>query len=223
MKWNFTIDNLADLIKLSNKYDANIRFNVLKPLEKNHMDMLIPKDQFYKGYEYLLNHCKTIDITEPRLSAIVGNEKRYKCPCGNSSMRIHSITPGGEVYISPCIYLHDLKVGDLLKEDIINIISSEPFQQMQLRNYYFKEIPDCDDCQYNNICGGGCAAQAYLTNYWKTGKRSLLIHEEDCLKFYDNKINLPNYSKMVGDLKKLVHMDYLCTWIGKPYKDDCEE
>lgn len=218
MKWNFTLENLSKLIKLCNRYDANIRFNVLKPLEKHHMEMLLPKEQFYKGYEYLLNNCDTIDITEPRLSSIVGNEKYYACPCGNTSMRIHSITPEGEVFVSPCIYLHDFKVGDLLKEDIIDIITSEPFQNMQLRNYYYKDISDCNDCEYSTECRAECAAQAYLTNYWRTGKRTLMTHEEDCRKFLKDKFDLSNYSKISVDDNTLVHMDYLCTWIGKPHK-----
>lgn len=220
MKWNFTLENLSELMKLANKYDANIRFNVLKPLEKKHMEMLLPMEQFYKGYEYLLNNCDTIDITEPRLSSLVGHKKRYYCPCGNTSMRIHSITPEGEVFISPCIYLHDFKVGDLLKEDIIDIITSETFQNMQLRYDYYKEIPDCSDCKYSDICGGGCAAQAYLTNYWRTGKKSLLTHEEDCMKFLNSNIDLSNYSKVLVDDGQLVHIDYLCTWIGKPHKSE---
>ncbi|GAA0124007.1 MAG: radical SAM protein [Clostridium argentinense] len=219
MKWNFTLDNLDKLIDLAIKYDANIRFNVLKPLEKKHMEMLVPMEQFYKGYEYLLNHCETIDITEPRLSSLVRNKKRYSCPCGNTSMRIHSITPEGEVFVSPCIYLHDFKVGDLLKDDIIDIITSEPFQNMQIRNYYYRDILDCSDCKYGEICGGGCAAQAYLTNYWRNGKRSLLTHEEDCLKFLESNIDVSNYSKIMADDGQLVHINYLCTWIGKPHKD----
>ena len=91
---------------------------------------------------------------------------------------------------------------------------------MQLRNYYYKDIPDCSDCKYSDICGGGCAAQAYLTNYWKTGKKSLLTHEEDCMKFLKSNIDLSNYSKILVCDDQLVHIDYLCTWIGKPYKGE---
>ena len=38
-----------------------------------------------------------------------------RCPCGRTSFRIHSITPTGEVHVSPCVYLHDYKAPlDLL-------------------------------------------------------------------------------------------------------------
>lgn len=217
MNWNFNIDNLDKLKRICKKYNANLRFNVLKPIEKGHMDLCVSKEQFYEGYEYILNNYDTIDITEPRLSALVNNKKDVACPCGTTSMRIHSITNDGEIYVSPCIYMHDFKVGDLLKDDILDVVHSEPFRQMRLRNYLYRNINECHDCEKSEFCGGGCAAQAYLINYWKTGKRTLSIKEEDCWRDLKEKVDLKNYIKEQSD-KNLVHINYLCTWIGKPRK-----
>lgn len=89
MKWNFKIDNLKGMLELCKKYDANLRFNILKPLEKNHMNYYLPAEQFYTGYQYLLSKCDTIDISEPRLSALVKNEKKV-CQCGTSSLRVNA-------------------------------------------------------------------------------------------------------------------------------------
>lgn len=216
MNWNFNKENLKKMVELARKYDANIRFNILKPLEEQHMEMMMSLEQFYDGYEYLLNACDTIDITEPRLSSIVNNRKENFCPCGNTSLRIHSITRDGKIYISPCVYMHDFKVGDLLKDDIIDIITSEPFNEMRKRNYYYKDIPGCSDCEKSIICGGGCAAQSYLVNYWKTGNRTLMVHEDNCYKEFNKNVNLDNYVKKVDKLNTLVHINYLCTWIGRP-------
>lgn len=215
MKWNFTIDNLKGMLELCKKYDANIRFNVLKPLEKYHMDLCLSAQQFYDGYQFLLNYCDTIDITEPRLSAITKKAKTVNCPCGTSSLRIHSITEEGVVYVSPCIYLHDFKVGDLLKDDILDIVNSQPFKEMRKRNYLKKNIKGCEQCEWQEFCGGGCAAQAYLVEYWKTGRRTLNVKEIDCLKEQNKEIHLDNFNLLKNEDKNLVHQNYLCTWIGR--------
>lgn len=218
MKWNFTIENLNGMLDLCKKYDANLRFNVLKPLEKNHMNFYLPADQFYEGYQYLLNKCDTIDISEPRLSALVKNEKKV-CQCGTSSLRIPSITEDGIVYVSPCIYMHDFKVGDLLEDDILEIVSSRPFVEMRIRNYLSSMIPGCIGCERHPYCRGGCTAQAYLVNFWKTGIRTLNVKETDCWRDLNPDVNIDGFQRFQGDEKQLVHQNYLCTWIGKVRED----
>lgn len=215
MKWNFTKDKIDKFLELCKKYDANIRFNMLKPMKKEHMEQLVGIEDFYENYSYLLNKCYTIDITEPHLTTVVNNKKSNRCPCGRTSLRIHSITPEGTVPVSPCVYLHDYKVGDLLKDELKDIIKSEPFKEFRRRNKNPKAIKECSDCEMVEICGGGCAAKAYLYNYWKNGEYSIYKKEPNCYKDYGKKVDISNYE--VKSLENnLVHMDYLCTWIGKP-------
>lgn len=215
MKWNFTRDRIDCLLKLAKRYNANIRFNMLKPVTIEHLDELVGLDQFYENYNYLLNKCDTIDITEPRLAAAVNNKDSLRCPCGRTSLRIHSITPEGKIPVSPCVYLHDYKVGNLLENDIIEIIYSEPFKEFRRRNKNPHMIEDCKDCDLLNICGGGCTAKAYLWNYWKRGGYDIYCKEPNCFKEYLGKLDLSSF-KMNEKQPSLVHMDYLCTWIGKP-------
>lgn len=214
MKWNFTLDRLKNMVELAKKYNANIRFNILKPVEKIHMDMIMTPKQFYEGYSYLLTACETIDITEPFLAGITEKENAHRCPCGRTSLRIHSITPEGKIPISPCVYLHDFKVGDLLKDDIIDLIHSEPFKEFRRRNANPELIEGCSNCEYVNNCGGGCAAKAYLSNLWTNNERNLFVKEPGCPKEYNAKIMKSTVNNI--ELSSLVHMDYLCTWIGKP-------
>src|SRR5690606_21539907 len=94
--------------------------------------MIEPKT-FFETFVYLLNKCETIDITEPILGAAVNNRQSSRCPCGRTSLRIHSITHDGKVPVSPCVYLHDYKVGDILQDDILDIIMSEPFKEFRRR------------------------------------------------------------------------------------------
>ncbi len=217
MKWNFTLDRLQDMVKLAKQYNANIRFNVLKPVEKSHMDMVMSSKQFYEGYKYLLKVCDSVDITEPFLSGLTDKEDAHRCPCGRTSLRIHSITPDGKIPISPCVYLHDFKVGDLLTDDIEDLIYSEPFREFRRRNANPELIEGCADCEFKTKCGGGCAAKAYLSNLWNNNERNLFVREPGCPK--ECNIDHINTSKTKVEHNSLVHIDYLCTWIGKP-KDE---
>ena len=59
---------------------------------------------------------------------------RYsRIACGTYSMRINSITPDGKIPVSPCVYMHDYRVGDLLADDIFDIINSEQFNAFRIR------------------------------------------------------------------------------------------
>lgn len=215
MKWNFTRDRIDKLISLAKKYDANIRFNMLKPVKKEHVNQIVDLKTFYETYSYLLSKCETVDITEPRLSALVENKESNRCPCGRTSLRIHSITPDGKIPVSPCVYIHDYKAGDLLKDDIIDIINSEPFKEFRRRNENPSIIEECKNCEKLDICGGGCTANAYLWNRWTKGEYNIYKKEPNCPKDYNEKVDISKYS-MSNEKKSLVHMDYLCTWIGKP-------
>ena len=215
MKWNFTKDRLEALVKLAKEKEANVRFNVLKPTSAEHLEMMMTNEQFYEGYKYLLSECETVDITEPFLSAATNNTESHRCPCGRTSLRIHSITPDGKIPVSPCVYIHDYKVGNLLEDDILDIINSQPFKEFRRRNANPKKIKGCENCERSQICGGGCAAKAYLCNLWETGERDIFVREPGCPKEYNLSENYA-YSKHSDDSESLVHMDYLCTWIGKP-------
>jgi len=215
MKWNFTRDRIDKLIDLAKMYDANIRFNMLKPVKKEHINQIVDLKTFYEVYSYLLSKCDTVDITEPRLSGLVNNTESNRCPCGRTSLRIHSITPDGKIPVSPCVYIHDYKVGDLLKDDIIDIINSEPFKEFRRRNENPSIIEECKNCEKLDICGGGCTANAYLWNRWTKGEYNIYTKEPNCPKDYSTKVDVSKFI-MANEKKSLVHMDYLCTWIGKP-------
>ena len=128
----------------------------------------------------------------------------------------HSITPDGKIYVSPCVYLHDYKsTYDLLKHDLIEIINSPQFKVFRQRHANPQMIEDCKDCLFLEKCGGGCISRAYLENLHNTGKRSMLTKDPYCpLKIAPND-KFPKRPR-IETSECLVHMDYLCTWIGKP-------
>jgi radical SAM protein with 4Fe4S-binding SPASM domain len=214
MSWNFSENHVAKLVDLARRYDAYIRINPLKPVQPQHLPVTPTPEQYYRGFDQLMRSCTTVELGEPPLAAASNAKDPKRCPCGRTSFRIHSITPTGEVYISPCVYLHDYKVPiDLLKNPLSDIIQSPQFRAFRQRNFSPNQVDGCSGCSLTKSCGGGCAARSYLHKYLNTGERSLKARDPYCPKKHDPG-NLPEGNVVRNN--RLVHMDYLCTWIGKP-------
>jgi radical SAM protein with 4Fe4S-binding SPASM domain len=219
MSWNFTARHIGQLLELACKYDAHVRINPLKPVERQHMLTLPSPRQFYQGFSLLLAGCSQVDLGEPLLAAACSHPG-CGCPCGRKSFRIHSITPDCRVPVSPCVYMHEYKVGDLLTMDILDIVYSPAFRAFRRRNGNPGVIRGCAGCRYLTTCRGGCAARSYLHHLHEVGERSLYQKDPYCLAeaergMADGFPVFPQHPSLPQD-KVLVHKDYLCTWIGKP-------
>ena len=214
MNWNFTKDRIDALLEIAKKYDSNIRFNLLKPIQPQHFKLVPSKEQVLENYKYLFEKCDTVELSEPILSGLTQNNKVKGCACGIYSMRINSITPDGKIPVSPCVYMHDYRVGDLLTDDIFDIVNSEQFNSFKIRKENYEKIEGCKDCDKAEICRGGCFAMAYTCKKCETGKKDLYARDPFCFK----EINFNDNIEYKKGEKQLVHENYLCTWIGKPKK-----
>lgn len=215
MNWNFSENDINKLIELAKKTTSNIRINVLKPVERAHFDSILSYEQYYKGFQLLMEKCHPIDLGEPPLATVTNYSNAKGCPCGRTSFRIHSITPDGKIPISPCVYLHDYKSGDLLTNDLFDIVRSEEFKSFRRRNQNPQLIKECSNCDIISKCRGGCAARSYLHNLHENGVRSLFSVDPYCPKDLSKDYSFPQ-NPILQENVHLVHMDYLCTWIGKP-------
>jgi radical SAM protein with 4Fe4S-binding SPASM domain len=219
MRWNFTDRHLDGLLALAREYGSNIRINPFKPIEPQHQSEALTPEQFYRGFARLMSETQPVDLGEPLLASTVGYPGKG-CPCGRASFRIHSITPDGRIPISPCVYLHDYKVGDILTDDIHVLVNSPQFRAFRRRNGSAHAIPGCEGCQFLASCRGGCAARAYLHQLYETGERTLRVKDPFCLAEQSSRLggDFPQFAPVarVRTEKRLVHQDYLCTWIGAP-------
>ncbi len=218
MRWNFSPEHIAGLIDIANDYGSNVRINVLKPTEKRHYDLTITPEQYYAGFKQLMTHCESVEVGDPVLAALFDKKVAKGCPCGRTSFRIHSITPDGRIFVSPCVYLHDYKSRlNLLEHDLKEIIHSPEFRLFRQRNKNTQEIEGCNGCSLIEKCKGGCAAHSYLHHAVQTGEKSFKKKDPYCPIDYW-KEHGHSFPKDDGKQREqiLVHMDYLCTWIGKP-------
>jgi radical SAM protein with 4Fe4S-binding SPASM domain len=162
-----------------------------------------------------MNLCEPVDLGEPPIAALSSSASAKGCPCGRSSFRIHSITPDGRIPVSPCVYLHEYKVGDLLVDRLYDIIHSPQFRAFRRRNGNPHVVENCEGCELLKSCRGGCAARSYLSHLHQTGQRTLFARDPYCPKDQWDGAMFPQANAMESEMR-LVHQDYLCTWIGKP-------
>ena len=198
--------------------DCEFRVNILKPVEPDLIDDMPEVKDFYDGFEYLLNHTDGVVLGESCIASLMDNGSKG-CPCGKYSFRINSKDKRGRISISPCVYLHDFRVGDLLSEDIFDILNSESFQTFANRKF---NLPDeCNPrCNYYDYCRGGCAARAYLLS------GNLNAKDPYCPQDYfqtQPEIKIPKNYTLNRDSDVRVHENYLCTWIGKAHPKNCPE
>jgi radical SAM protein with 4Fe4S-binding SPASM domain len=219
MAWNFTPRHIDGLLSIAKAHAAHIRINPLKPVERQHMQALPDARAFYAGFSRLMGACEQVDLGEPLLATATAHPG-HGCPCGRTSFRIHSITPDGRVPVSPCVYLHEYKVGNLLVDDLQDIVRSPQFASFRRRNANPHLIDGCAGCTMIETCRGGCAARSYLHELHERGTRSLFVKDPYCLS--DARAaagrqfpHFPHRPHVPQD-KVMVHRDYLCTWIGEP-------
>jgi radical SAM protein with 4Fe4S-binding SPASM domain len=216
MSWNFSDAHIDALVEIARAHDANVRINPVKPIEPKHMAIALPASSYYRGFARLMRLCVPIDLGEPPLAAVTAFEHARRCPCGRTSFRIHSITPTGGIYVSPCVYLHDYKSEfDLLEHSLSEIVGSPQFRIFRQRNHNPELVEGCAGCGFLESCGGGCAARAYLHHLHETGTKSFRARDPYCPREVAPTDEFPQHPELLTE-QRLVHMDYLCTWIGKP-------
>jgi radical SAM protein with 4Fe4S-binding SPASM domain len=211
MNWNCDYPHLSALLKLAKREKAEIRINTLRPIVAAHLSLFPSIEQFYQSFIYLLKNTSSVILSEPLIAALCGIKIRGS-PCGIYSMRILSKRSDGSVPVSPCVYLNQLAVGNILKEEIAALSNYKPFKVMRKR---YEKLPTfCRNCEYKETCRGGCAARAVLV------KGSLNEPDPYCFKLLKEKriINtLQALSEVIIEKTETrVHKNYLCTWAGRP-------
>lgn len=211
MRKNFNKDYLSAFLALTKLLGSEFRINTLKPVEPELIPEMPSTEQFYEGFSFLMNNTHCITLGESCLTAFTeaGTEG---CPCGTSSFRINAKTKEGKIPINPCVYSHEYKAGDLLTDDIFDIITSPQFEAFANRR---KNIPRAcreSGCSFLKTCRGGCTSRSYFIN------GDLESKDPYCPQEFVEKFGAPDLPKKpdIGCKDGIrVHDNYLCTWIGE--------
>lgn len=210
---NFTLTHLRDMLGLCATYDAEFRINTFRPVREDQVEQMPTIAQYYEGFAFLCDHAETRTMKEPPFAAWCGAGGGC-CPCGVYSLRVHPKQLDGTVPVSPCVFLGSLSCGDVLTQDLSEIVALPSFQRLQQRQELIPSACRRSTCRYLELCRGGCAARAYLTAETLDGADPYCPMAYDAmnpvLAMARPEVLLPSNAGI------RVHDNYLCTWIGRP-------
>jgi uncharacterized protein len=99
------------------------------------------------------------------LAILAPTARRLMCdlsPCGGGRC-FFAVTPGGDMF--PCsefIGLDSFRGGNLFRDQVEQVLQSEPFQRVTGRNV--DTIDPCRRCAIRHFCGSPCPAEAHEMN-----------------------------------------------------------
>jgi len=208
MNWNCSKQHAKKLSEFCKQYNFDLRVNTLKPTSKEHFELLPTNEQIKCFFQEIGEHFDLVSSSDVCVSINLPNPKLKKCLCGYHSFSIGAKKENGKIPISPCVYMQDFATGDIITQDIENIINNSSIFN-RIKDRYENGATECKNlnCKYINICGGGCMAYAYLT------KGDIMNADNRCGILDKNNIALLESETLTFNNK--VHENYLCTYIGR--------
>ncbi len=147
MRTNYA--KLPDLGALASRLGANFRVNVYQAVKTDAFSLNY--EQFWTGFQRLLESCPLAVCNEPIVRALLGFEAQAG-GCGKGTIRV---TPKGQVL--PCVYWpkRNLSLTELEKLGP-TIVDSPAFRELD-------QIPRfCANCRFVQSCRGGCPSRRLL-------------------------------------------------------------
>jgi radical SAM protein with 4Fe4S-binding SPASM domain len=149
MKSNYL--RLSEVARVAKQFDAALRVNVYQAVRSD--VYALSYDEYWEGFRRLFDEADVIAIGEPLVRAMAGLEP-LRAGCAVSTVRV---TPRATT--QPCVYWPG--PGEPLANLITaggSIMSSVPFEQAR------SLPPICSECEFREVCHGGCAGRRRLQN-----------------------------------------------------------
>jgi radical SAM protein with 4Fe4S-binding SPASM domain len=189
MRTNY--DKLAQIAAVASELGANFRVNVYQPVKTDAFSLTY--DQFWTGFQRLLDSCPLAVCNEPILRAILGFEA-VSGGCGKGTIRV---TPKGDVL--PCVYWPKRNLGLSELEKLgAGIVDSPAFRELD-------RVPQfCANCRFVESCRGGCPSRRLL-------RGGLDLPDEFC-PFAAGK-PVPSFASYAGSSRQFPKAGSACTTV----------
>jgi radical SAM protein with 4Fe4S-binding SPASM domain len=199
MRTNY--DKLPAIGLLATRLGANFRVNVYQAVKTDAFSL--DYDQFWAGFQSLLESYPLAVCSEPIVRAILGFEGASG-GCGKSTIRV---TPKGDVL--PCVYWPKRKLGLAeLEKWSEAIVDSPDFRELD-------QIPQfCGTCRFVESCRGGCPSRRLL-------RGGLDLPDEFC-PFAAGK-PLPSFPSRTGSSRQFAKAGSACTTVFAAEKPEIQK
>ncbi len=197
------IDNLEGLMELANRYEANLRINIYRPIG-NRLDP-VSYFVFKVAIRHLVKHHHVVSLADPLFAATMGLSAPD--PSGWNSVRI---LPCGSITPSTYLVSKEWIAGNLFEETIQldRLPDQVPFQTIKGAPL----PPECKGCPAENSCSGGAKDRRVL---WYG---TLNVRDPYCPFRYEEELlwEEPDQIQYAEKNGPLIHDGYLPTLIFAP-------
>jgi radical SAM protein with 4Fe4S-binding SPASM domain len=195
MRTNY--DKLPEIGALAARHGANFRVNVYQAVKTDAFSL--DYEQFWAGFQRLLESCPLAVCNEPIVRAILGFEAASG-GCGKGTIRV---TPRGDVL--PCVYWpkRNLDLAELEKWGAA-IVNSPAFRELD------RIPPFCAGCRFVQSCRGGCPSRRML-------RGGLDLPDEFCP--FAAERPLPSFASRAGSLRQFPKAGSACTTVFSAQED----
>ena len=144
------IGQVKAYLKLKQNYNLPITFSIFYSAEEAGAPFLIKDEQLKRFVEECV---ESLSGLVEGFSAFDEIFCRENCAAGKANI---SVDASGN--LSPCHMLHNIKVGNLLKDSVGAWKRLKDFEEKICMPQ------ECMKCDYHLFCGGGCIARRLLSN-----------------------------------------------------------
>ena len=144
------IDKVKTYFGLKEEYNLPVTFSIFYSAEEDSAPFLINNEQLKRFVEDCVGSLS--EVVEG-LSAFDEIFCRENCAAGKANI---SVDASGN--LSPCHMLHNMAVGNLLKD------SEGAWERLRDFEKTICIPQECKKCDYHLFCGGGCLARRLLSN-----------------------------------------------------------
>ncbi len=208
MNWNCSLRHAKALSKITRKYNADLRINLLKPINDSLSKMEPSLEQIQDFFLWLddffyVKHSNDIATLTPKSNVV------HNCPCGKYSFAISAKKIDGTIPITPCVYMQKMAIGNILEDNLEDLFKTPLFMLYKTHKVDNKSRCYEINCKHVDECSGGCLSYAIMTGQKDAiDPRCPLLNQNDFEYFFDGSVKMN---------EEHVHSNYLCTWIGENY------
>ncbi len=177
------IDNMEKIFEIAGTYDAKVRINLYRPVDKQSHIKPASLTAILNFFEWVNTHHTILSISDPLFNALLSTEAPIADPSGFSSLRV---TQDGNIYPSTYLLYDEFLIGNIKDFSM----ATDLFDNAGIEALHKASIPaECKKCKHVEQCRGGVFDRRYIWygSFEKRDPYCFVEKSELCRKYIQNK------------------------------------